>query len=147
MTSMRELRETRCKSLQDRARESQLNALNSNGDHWRPSKSPTIGDEHRTPREVYDSGKRKLDSGPTGQVMRKAMLTPEGKRFTYPRATCDCQKRPVSRRVCDSGHCEAGVEQKRNVTVPSADCCSWISLRKHGRWKAEVQAAIKSMKR
>ena len=54
MTSVRELRETRYKSLQDQARESQLNALNSTGDHWRPSKCPTMGDEHRTAREVYD---------------------------------------------------------------------------------------------
>ena len=147
MTSIRELRETRCKSLQDRARESQLNALNSHGDHWRPSKSPTMGDEHRTSREVYDSGKMKLDGGDTGQVMRKAMLTPEGKLFTYPRAPRDYQKRPVSRRVCDSGHCEAGAEQKRNVAVPSANCCSWISHRRHGRWKTEQQAAKNSMKR
>ena len=137
MTSVRELRETRCKSLQERARESQLNALNTTGDHWHPSKSPTIGDEHRTAREVYDRGKMKLDGGDTGQVMRKAMLTPEGKWLTYPRAPCDYQKRPVSRRVCDSGHCEAGAEQKRNMAVPRADCCSWTGHRKHGRWKAE----------
>ena len=82
MTSVRELRETRCKLLQDRAKESQFNALNSFGDHWRPSRSPTMGDEHRTAREVYDIGKVKLDGGDTGQTMRKAMLTPEGKRFT-----------------------------------------------------------------
>ena len=117
MTSVRELRETRSKSLQDQARECQLNALNSIGDHWRPSKSPTMSDEHRTAREVYHRGKMKLDGGDTGQMMRKAMLTPEGKWFTYPRAACDYQKRPVSRRVCESGHCEAGAEQKRNVAV------------------------------
>ena len=86
MTSVRELRETRGKSLQDRARESQCDALNSTGDHWRPSKSPTMGDEHRTAMEVYDRGKMKFDGGDTGQVMRKAMLTPEGKWFTYSRA-------------------------------------------------------------
>ena len=51
------------KSLQDQARETQPNALNSTGDHWRPSKSPTMGDEHRTAREVYDKGKMKLDGG------------------------------------------------------------------------------------
>ena len=50
-------------------------------------------------------------------------------------------KRPVPRRVCDSGQCEAGAEQKRNVAVPNADCCSWISHRKHGRWKAESGGA------
>ena len=140
------LRETRSKSLQDQARDRQLNALNSTRDHWRPSKSPTMGDEHRTAREVYDGGKMKLDGGDICQVMRKAMLTPEGKWFTYPRTPCDYQKRPVSRRVCDSGHCEAGAEQKRTVTVPSADSCSWISHRKHVRWKAEEQAAKNSMK-
>ena len=146
MTSVRELRATRYKSLQDQARDSQPNALNSTGDHWRPSKNPTMADEHRTAREVYDSGKMKLDGGDTGQLMRKAMLTPEGKWFCYPRTPCDYQKRPVSRRVCDSGHCEAGAEQKRNVAEPSADCCSWISHRKHERWKAEEQAAKNSMK-
>ena len=146
MTSERELRETRCKSLQDRARESQLNASNSTGDHWRPSKCPTMGDEHSTARKVYDRQKMKLDGGDTGQVMRKAILTPEEKWFTYARAPCDYPKRPVSRRICDSGHCEAAAEQKRNVAVPSADSCSWISHRKHERWKAEEQAAQKSMK-
>ena len=95
MTSVREVRETRCKPLQDQARESQPNALNSTGDHWRPSKSSTMGDEHRTAREVYDRGKMELDGGDTSQLMRKAMLTPEGKWFTYPRAPCDYQKRPV----------------------------------------------------
>ena len=78
MTSVRELRETRCKS-HDQARENQLNALNSTGDHWRPSKSPTMGDEHGTARKVYDKGKMNLDGGDTGQKMRKAALTPEGK--------------------------------------------------------------------
>ena len=147
ITPVRELRETRCKSQQERARENEFKALNSTGDHWRPSKSPTMGDEHRTAREVYDREKMKLDGGDTGQVMRKAMLTPEGKWFSYPRTPCDYQKRPVSRRVCDSGHCEARAEIKRNVAVPSADSCSWTSHRKHGRWKAEEQAAQNSMKR
>ena len=147
MTSVCELRETRCKSLQDRARESQLNALNSTGDHWRLSKSPTMGDEHMTAMVVCDRGKTKLSGGNTGQVMRKTMLTPEGKWFCRPRATCDSQKEPLSRRVSDSGQCWAGAEQKRNVAVPSADSCSWISHRKHGRWKAEGPAAQNLMKR
>ena len=119
MTSVRELRETKCNSLQDRASENQLRALKSTGDPWRPSKSPTMGDEHRTVREVYDRGKTKLDGGDTGQVMREAMVTPEGKLW----------------------------EQKRNMAVPSADCCSWISHRKHATWKAEEQAAQNPMKR
>ena len=110
MTSVRELRETRSKSLQEQAVESQLKALNSTGDHWRPSNCPTMGDEHRTAREVYDREKMKLNGGDTGQVMCKAMLTPEGKLFCNPRNPCDYQKRPVSRRVCDSGHCEACAE-------------------------------------
>ena len=124
MTSVRELRETRCKSLKDRARENQLNALNSTGDHWRPSKNPTMGDEHRTAREVHDRGKLKLDDGDTGQVMRKAMLMLEGKCICHPRAVCNPQKTPVSRRACDSGHCDAGVELKQCVAVPSDGSCS-----------------------
>ena len=130
MTSGHEPRETSCKSTGDHDRGSQLNT-------WNSSKSVTTRDEHRTAREVYNRGKMKLDGGDTDQVMRKAMSTPEGKWFCHPRAACDPQKRPVSRRVSDSGHCEAGAEQKRNVTVPSADSCSWISHRKHGRWKAQ----------
>ena len=81
------------------------------------------------------------DGGDTGQAMRKAMLTPEGKWFCHPPAPSEPQKTPVPRCVSDSGQCEAGVEQKRNVAVPSADACSWISHRKHGRWKAEEHAA------
>ena len=146
-TSVREFRETRCKSLQDRARESQPNALNSTGDHWRPSKSPTMSDEHRTARKVYDKGKMKLDSGDTGQVIRKAMLTPEGKWFCYPRALRDYRKNLALRRVRDSGPCEAGADQKRIVTVSSTDCCSWISHRKHGRWKPKEHAAQDLFKR
>ena len=81
------------------------------------------------------------DGGDTGQAMRKAMLTPEGKWFCHPPAPSEPQKTPVPRCVSDSGQCDAGVEQKRNVAVPSADSCSWISHRKHGRWKAEEHAA------
>ena len=62
-------------------------------------------------------------------------------------APCEPQKRPVPRCVSDSGQCEAAVEQKRNVAVPSADSCSWISHRKHGRWKAEELAAQNVMKK
>ena len=77
--------------------------------------------------------KMELDGSDTDQVMRKAKSTPEGKWFCHQRAACDPQKRPDSRRVCDSGHCEAGAEQKRNVAVPRADSFSWISHRKHWR--------------
>ena len=104
-------------------------------------------DELRTAREVYDRGKMKLDGGDTDQVMRKAMSTLEGKWFCHPRPACDPQKRPFPRRVCDSGHCMAGAEEKRIVAVPSADSCSWISHRKHGSWKVEEHAAQYSMKR
>ena len=135
MTSVREFRELSCRSLDDQARESHLKA-------WNLSKSvPTMGDEHRTAREVYDRRRMKLDGGDTGQAMRKAMLTPEGKWFCHPPAPSEPQKTPVPRCVSDSGQCEAGVEQKRIVAVPSADSCSWISHRKHGRWKAEEHAA------
>ena len=79
--------------------------------------------------------------------MREAMLIPEGKWFCYPRTPCDYQKRSVSRRVCDSGPCQAGAEQKRIVAGPSADSCSWISHMKQGRWKAEEQAAQSLLKR
>ena len=141
MTSVRELRELSCRSLDDQARESHLKA-------WNLSKSVlTMGDEHRTAREVYDRRRIKLDGGDTGQAMRKAMLTPEGKWFRHTQAAYEPQKRPVSRRVSDSRQCEAGAEQKRNVAVPSANFCSCISHRKHGRWKTKEYAAQNSMKR
>ena len=73
------------------------------------------------------------DGGDTGQAMHKAMLTPEGKWFCHPPAPSEPQKTPAPRCVSDSGQCKAGVEQKRNVVVPSAESCSWISHRKHGR--------------
>ena len=141
MTSVRELRELSCRSLNVQARESHLKA-------WNLSKSvPTMGAENRTAREVYDRRRMKLDVGDTGQAMRKAMLTPEGKWFCHTLAAYEPQKRPVSRRVSDSGQCEAGAEQKRNVAVPSANSCSWINHRKHGRWKTKEYAAQTSMKR
>ena len=142
MTSVRELRELSCRSLDDQARESHLKA-------WNLSKSvPTMGDEHRTSREVYDRRRMKLDGGDTGQAMRKAMLTPEGKWFCHTPAAYEPQKRPVSRRVSDSGQCEAGnMERKQSVAVPSDDSCSWISHRKHGRWKTKEYAAQNSMKK
>ena len=117
VTSVSEPRETSGKPLGDHARGSQLSS-------WNSSKSVTMRDEHRTARKVYDRGKMKLSGGDTGQVMRKTMLTPEGKWFCHSPAPCERQKRPVPRCVSDSGQCEAGVEQKRNVAVPSADSCS-----------------------
>ena len=130
MTSVRELRQLSYRSLDDQARESHLKA-------WNLSKSvPTMGDEHRTSREVYDRQRMKLDSGDTGQAMRKAMLTPEGKWFRHPQPAWNTQKRPTLRRVCDSGPCDARVERKQSVAVPSTDSRSWISHRKHVRWKA-----------
>ena len=140
MTSVSEPRETSGKPLGDHARGSQLSS-------WNSSKSVTMRDEHRTAREVYDRGKMKQSGGNTWQVMRKTMLTPEGKWFCHPPAPCEPQRRHVPRCVSDSGQCEAGVEQKRNVAVPSADSCSWISHRKHGRWKAEELAAQNVMKK
>ena len=141
MTSVSEPRETSCKPLAAHARGIQLKA-------WNLSKSvPTMGDEHRTAREVYDRRRMKLDGGVTGQAMRKAMLTPEGKWFCHPPVPSEPQKTPVPRCVSDSGQCWAGAEQKRNVAMPSADSCSWISHRKHGRWKAEGHAAQNLMKR
>ena len=77
----------------------------------------------------------------------RTMSTPEVKWVRHPQPAWNTQKRPVSRRVSDSGHCEAGAEVKRNHAVPSADSCSWISHRKHRRWKAKEQAAQNSMKR
>ena len=75
------------------------------------------------------------------------MTTPDGEWFCYARTTCDTQKRPISRCVCDSDHCKAGAEQKRSVAVASADSCSWISRRKHGWWKTEEYAAQALVKR
>ena len=140
ITSVSEPRETSGKPLGDHARGSQLSS-------WNSSKSVTMRDEHRTAREVYDRGKMKLSGGDTGQVKRKTMLNPEGKWFCHPPAPSEPQKTPVPRCVSDNGQCEAGVEQKRNVAVPSANSCSWISHRKHGRWKTKEYAAQNSMKK
>ena len=140
MTSVRELRELSCRSLDDQARESHLKT-------WNSSKSVNMRGEQTTTREVYHRGRMKPDSGHTGQVMHKAISTPQRKWFCHPRAACDPEKRPLSRRVSDSGQCGAGAEQKRKVAVPSADSCSWISHRKHGRWKAEELAAQNVMKK
>ena len=60
MSSVDELRETSCESRTDRAGKCHLNAWNSTGDYWLQSNSLTIGDEHRTAREVYDRGKSNL---------------------------------------------------------------------------------------
>ena len=79
MTSVRESRETSCKSPGDHARGSQLYT-------WNSSKSVTMRDEHRTAgRKVYVRGKMTLDGGDTDQVMRKAMSAPEGKWFSATR--------------------------------------------------------------
>ena len=122
-------------------RESQPNALNSTGDHWRPSKSPTMSDEHRTARKVYDKGKMKLDSGDTGQVIRKAMLTPASptrlpeescfetcpgqwtlRSWCGSKTNCDCVKHWLlqldqsqeTRKVETEGTCSARLVQKMN---------------------------------
>ena len=90
MTSVREFRELSCRSLDDQARESHLKA-------WNLSKSvPTMGDEHRTAREVYDRRRMKLDGGDTGQgdvnSRREVVLPPAGPKRT-PEDACSkmCQ--------------------------------------------------------
>ena len=110
--------------------------------------STTLGKITR-PAKKSDGQNSIWDSG--GAMFKRlgfrTMSTPEGKWVRHPQPAWNTQKRPAARRVRDSGQCEAGVEQKRNVVVPSADSCSWTSHRKHGRWKAEEHAAQNVMKK
>ena len=77
----------------------------------------------------------------------KTMSPPEGKWVRHPQPAWNTQKRPVARRVRDSGQRNGIMERKQRVAVPSDDSCCWISHRKHGRWKTKEYAAQNSMKR
>ena len=65
MISVRELRETSCKSLNGQAGEGHLEAWNSEGDDRFPPKCPTMSDEHKTARKIYDRGKSRWDDEDT----------------------------------------------------------------------------------
>ena len=77
----------------------------------------------------------------------RTMSTPEGKWVRHPQPAWNTQKRPAARRVRDSGQRNGNMERKQSVAVPSDDSCSWISHRKHGRWKTKEYAAQNSMKK
>ena len=108
-----------------------------------------------TPRNITRSAKKSdgqnsfLDSG--GAMFKRlgfrTMSTPEGKWVRHPQPAWNTQKRPAARRVRDSGQRNGNMERKQSVAVPSDDSCSWISHRKHGRWKTKEYAAQNSMKK
>ena len=106
MTSMREPRETNCPSLNGPASKGHIKEWNSEGDDRFPSKFPTMKDEPKTARKVYDRGKTHWYDEATSKLdeICKAKTTPEGKWFCHPRTKGDTKKRAVSRRVCDSEH-------------------------------------------
>ena len=139
--SVCEPRETNCRSMSGQASEVHLKAWNSEVDDWFPSKCPTMSDEHRTARKIYYRGKTRYYDGDTSKLNEtcKVMTAPEGKLSCHPRTTCDSQTKPVSRRVCDSEHCEAGAEQRQSVAVASADSCSRVCHKIHGRWKLDIR--------
>ena len=116
-----------------------------------PSKSTvstTLGKITR-PAKKSDGQNSIWDSG--GAMFKRlgfrTMSTPEGKWVRHPQPAWNTQKRPAARRVRDSGQRNGNMERKQSVAVPSDDSCSWISHRKHGRWKTKEYAAQNSMKK
>ena len=110
--------------------------------------STTLGNITRSAKKI-DGQNSIWDSG-GGMYKRlgfKTMSTPAGKWVRHPQPAWNTQKRPTLGRVCDSGPCDARVERKQSVAVSSDDSCSWISHRKHGRWKTKEYAAQNSMKK
>ena len=106
--------------------------------------------QHQQPPGILRSQQKKSDgqnlTWDNGVVMFKrlgfkTMSPPEGKWVRHPQPAWNTQKWPVARRVRDSGQRNGIMERKQRVVVPSDDSCSWISHRKHGRWKAEGHAA------
>ena len=77
----------------------------------------------------------------------RTMSTPEGKWVRHPQPAWNTQKRPPAKRVRDSGQRNGNMERKQSVAVSSDDSCSWISHRKHRRWKAKGYTAQDLMKR
>ena len=110
--------------------------------------STTLGNITR-PAKKSDGQNSIWDSG--GAMFKRlgfrTMSTPEGKWVRHPQPAWNTQKRPAARRVRDSGQRKGNMERKQSVAVPSDDSCSWISHRKHGRWKTKEYAAQNSMKK
>ena len=110
--------------------------------------STTLGNITRSAKK--SAGQNSIwDSG--GAMFKRlgfrTMLTPEGKWVRHPQPAWNTQKRPAVRRVRDSGQRNGNMERKQSVAVSSDDSCSWISHRKHGRWKTKEYAAQNSMKK
>ena len=133
MTSVRELRELSCISLDDQARESHHKA-------WNLSKSvPTMGDEHRTARKIYDRGKTRWDDEDTGKFdeICKAMATAEGKWWRKLKTRWDFISVPASRWALCTGQLSGYYEHC--VAVSNAVWHCWVCHRKHGRWKGDIR--------
>ena len=132
-TSVRELRELSCRSLDDQARESHHKA-------WNLSKSvPTMGDEHRTARKIYDRGKTRWDDEDTGKFdeICKAMATAEGKWWRKLKTRWDFISVPASRWALCTGQLSGYYEHC--VAVSNAVWHCWVCHRKHGRWKGDIR--------
>ena len=115
---------------------------------WKSMRSKsTLGDITR-PAKKSDGQNSIWDSG--GAMFKRpgfrTMSTPEGKWVRHPQPAWNTLKRPAARRVRDSGQRNGNMERKQRVAVPSDDSCSWISHRKHGRWKTKEYAAQNLMK-
>ena len=133
MTSVRELRELSCRSLDDQARESHHKA-------WNLSKSvPTMGDEHRTARKIYDRGKTRWDDEDTGKFdeICKAMATADRKWWRKLKTCWDFISVPASRWALCTGQLSGYYEHC--VAVSNAVWHCWVCHRKHGRWKGDIR--------
>ena len=110
--------------------------------------STTLGKITR-PGKKSDGQNSIWDSG--GAMFKRlgfrTMSTPEGEWVRHPQPAWNTQKRPAARHVRDSGQRNGNMERKQSVAVPSDDSCSWISHRKHGRWKTKEYAAQNSKKK
>ena len=138
ITSVRELRETSCKSLNDRASEGHLKAWNAGVDRFR-SKRPTMSDEHRTASKTYDRGKTHWDEENASKIdeICKAMKTPEGKWWRKLKTRWDCISMPASRRALSTGQLSG--DKEHGVAVSNAVLHCSVCHRKHGRWKDDIR--------
>ena len=138
ITSVRELRETSCKSLNGRDSEGHLKAWNSADDRF-PSKCPTMSDEHRTASKTYDRGKTHWDDENASKLDEfcKAIKTPEGKWWRKLKTRWDFISMPASRRALCTRQLRG--DEEHGVAVSNAVLHCWVCHRKHGRWNDDIR--------
>ena len=140
MTSVSEPRETSGKPLGGQTSEGHREAWNSSDARF-PSKCPTMSDEHRAARKIYDRGKTHWNDEDTCEFdeICKAMATAEGKWWRKLKTHWDFISMPASRWALCTGQLSGYYEH--GVAVSNAVWHCWVCHRKHGRWKAEEHAA------